>query len=65
MYFLTYEGEGDNFLGLTLEKSQIAELNFAKKVGGLEFFGNLFCRIVLFDVFYRNYHVWMEFVLQI
>ena len=37
----------------------------AKKGAEFEYFANFLFNVVLFDVFYHNYHVWMEIVLQI
>ena len=62
---LRNEGEGGNFLGLTLEKSQILNFQLSRRVAKLEYFANIFCRVVLFDVFYHNYHRWMEILLRI
>ena len=61
---LKNEGVGDNFLGLTLEKSQILTI-IAKKGAEMEYFATFFCNVELFDAFYHKYHVWMENVLQI
>ena len=43
----------------------MSNVNYREKVAIFEHFVNIFCSLVLFDVFHHNYHVWMEIVLQI
>ena len=63
---LTNEGEGDNYLGLTLEKSQVLKSQIiVENVAKFQYSVNFFCGVVLFHAFNHNYHVWMENVLQI
>ena len=46
-----------------IANSQISII--VKKGAKLQYFANLLCSEVLFDVFHHNYHVWMDIVLQI
>ena len=62
---LTNEGERDNFLGMTLAKSKFSNINFLENVAKFKCFANLLCGLVVFDVFYHYYYVWMETVLHI
>ena len=64
--FLENEGEGNHFSGRDPVKISNSRISvFAEKVARLQYFAKLFCNVLLFDVTYHNYHVWMEIVLQI
>ena len=47
-----------------MEKSQILKSQLSRKVAESGIFWKFLRNVVLFDVFFHNYHVWMENVLQ-
>ena len=48
------EGAGDNVLGLTMEKSQILKSQLSQKGAEFGYCANIFCNVVLFDVFSQS-----------
>ena len=59
-HITTNERESDNMLGHTLENSQTLISQSWRKSCKFEYFANIFCIVVLFNVFCRNHHVLME-----
>ena len=62
-YFETWSGR--QFSGTDPGKVANSQISIITKKGAeFEYFANFFCNVVLFDVFYHHYHVWVEIVLQ-